>query len=539
MRLEIELIDGGGAGLSPDLPPVRIKPRRRQRIDRFEFGALAVFAAISAWVLAIDVWRVIFDGAVWTGTDGVYIVDQMQYLAWIRDASHHLLVSNLFVLRSTPADYFQPAVVISGALTALGMSPSLSLLLWKPVAVLALFFGVRAYARHSVTGVWPRRAVLVLALFFGSYTYFYGNWSVLGDLFPGFLTWGYVFGVMALAAMVWALVAHDRARVGDGRWWLPGALGALASLLHPWNGELLIFLVLSAEVVMLALRRFGRPELRLTAATLIGTGVPLLYYAILGKADVNWKLAQVASKHSFPFSGILIAVLPLLLPALVAYRTRPTTFLAAATRTWPAAAFGIFLLSGTSLGATPLHAFQGITLPLAVLAVEGLQLLGWRRLRHPVLIGSVLVALFTIPTTVDELKISHALAAPTPENANFIRRDEKSAIDYLAHAQEPGSVLTRSYLGSVVPGRTGRHTYIGDCLWSEPGCMSLTYNAQWLFGGAPSGNPTPAAARSFVLSSGVRFLLADCETTMDIPKLLGPIIRSTHSFGCAAVYEVE
>jgi len=41
------------------------------------------------------------------------------------------------------------------------------------------------------------------------------------------------------------------------------------------------------------------------------------------------------------------------------------------------------------------------------------------------------------------------------------------------------------------------------------------------------------------LSSGARFLLADCETTTDIPKLLGPVIRSTHSFGCAAVYEVE
>ena len=158
MRLEIELIDGGGAGLAPDLPPVRIKPRRRRRIDRFEFGVLAVFSAVSVWVLAVDLWRVVFDGALWTGTDGVYIVDQMQYLAWIRDASHHFLTSNLFVLRGTPADYFQPAVVISGGLTALGMSPALALLLWKPVAVVGFFFGVRAYAHRSVSGVWPRRA---------------------------------------------------------------------------------------------------------------------------------------------------------------------------------------------------------------------------------------------------------------------------------------------------------------------------------------------------------------------------------------------
>jgi hypothetical protein len=178
---------------------------------------LGVFAAVSVWVLAIDVGRVVFDGATWTGTDGVYIVDQMQYLAWIKDASHHFLVSNLFVLHSTPADYFQPAVVISGGLTALGMSAWLSLLLWKPVAVLAFFFSVRAYAQRSVVGVWPRRTVLVLTLFFGSFTLVYGQWSVLGDLFPGFLTWGYVFGVLALAAMVWALVTYADARSTNRR----------------------------------------------------------------------------------------------------------------------------------------------------------------------------------------------------------------------------------------------------------------------------------------------------------------------------------
>jgi hypothetical protein len=538
MRLEVELIDAGGGGPAPEVQPVRTRPRRR-RLDVFDLSVLLAFGAVSVFVLALDVGRVVFDGAVWTGTDGVYIVDQMQYLAWIRDASHHFFASNLFVLRDTPADYFQPAVVISGGLTALGMSPTLALLLWKPVAVVGFFFGVRAYAHRSLSGVWPRRTVLVLALFFGSYTLAYGSWTVLGDLFPGFLSWGYTFGLMALAAMVWALVAYEDARVRRRRLWLPGLLGALASLLHPWNGELLIGLVVAAELVMLASRRYGREQLRLTAITLIGTGVPLIYYAILGKADMNWKLAQLASKHSFSFWAIALAVLPLLLPAIVAYRKRPTTFLAATTRTWPLAAFAIFLLSGTSLGATPLHAFQGITLPLAVLAVEGLQLLGWRRLPRPVLIGAVAVAVFTIPATAKELSIAHTLAAPTAENANFIRRDEKSALDYLAKNKEPGSVLTRSYLGSAVPGRTGRHTYIGDCLWSEPGCMTLTFNAQWLFEGAPSGNPTPEAARSFVLSSGARFLLADCETTTDIPRLLGPIIRSSQSFGCATVYEVQ
>ncbi len=96
--------------------------------------------------------------------------------------------------------------------------------------------------------------------------------------------------------------------------------------------------------------------------------------------------------------------------------------------------------------------------------------------------------------------------------------------------------MTRSYLGAAVPGKTGRRTYVGDCLWSEPDCLGLSYNAQWLF----QGNPQPRQPlRASYSSSGVRFVLADCQTTADLPKLLGPIIRSAHGFGCAAVYEVE
>ena len=141
MRLEIELIDGGGSGPAPDLPPVSIAPRRR-RVDRFELSVLGAFAAVSVFVLAIDLWRVAFNGAVWTGTDGVYIVDQMQYLSWIKSASQHVLTSNLFVVQPTAADYFQPAITISAGLTALGVAPWVSVLLWKPLAVLFAFFAV-------------------------------------------------------------------------------------------------------------------------------------------------------------------------------------------------------------------------------------------------------------------------------------------------------------------------------------------------------------------------------------------------------------
>ena len=141
----------------------------------------------------------------------------------------------------------------------------------------------------------------------------------------------------------------------------------------------------------------------------------------------------------------------------------------------------MFILSATAVGATPLHAFQGITIPLSVLAVEGLLMIGWRRLPGRVVIGAAAVAAFTIPATVDELKFARQLAAPTPENPNFITRDEHQALNYLAKTPDRGGVLTRSYLGALIPAKTGRRTFVGDCLWSQPGCYNRVGIAQQLF----------------------------------------------------------
>ncbi len=510
--------------------------RRVRRLDRLELLVLGVFAAVSLWVIGLDLWQVAVHGRVWTGTDGVYIVDQMQYLAWIRSASHHLLVSNLFVLRGTPADYFQPAVAISGGLSALGIAPTLTLLLWKPVAVLGVFLAVRAYAHRSVAGRWERLAVIVLGLFFGSFTVVYGSFGVIGDLFPGFLSWGYTFGLLALAAMVYALVVYDRAGKAGRLSWAPGLLGAGASLLHPWNGELLIIVVVLAEL-FLGLRRTGLSRLRMTqfALTLLLTGLPLLYYVLLGRSDLSWRLAREASHHSFPLWSIALVILPLLVPAALAYRRRPRGFLAAATMTWPLAALLVFIVSATGAAATPLHAFQGITIPLAVLAVQGVQSLDWRRVRYHRVIAAVAIAAFTIPATVYELDNARRLAAPTVDNANFITSDEHQAIDYLADSRTPGGVLTRSYLGSTIPGKTGRRTLVGDCLWSEPNCYRRGRLSQYLF----DGKLAPGESRRFVRQSGARFVLADCTARADLGRILRPMVISVRRFGCASVLELD
>jgi hypothetical protein len=529
MRIDV------GTGRPAPLGALVGVPSTRRRIDRFELAVLGAFAAVSVWVLALDLWQVVVNGRVWTGTDGVYIVDQMQYLAWIRSASHHLFASNLFVLRSTPADYFQPAVVISGGLAAIGVSPPLSLLIWKPIAVVAAFFAVREYAYRTLDGLWSRRVAIVLGLFFGSFTVVYGSFSVIGDMFPGFLSWGYEFGLLALAAMVWALLAYDRARTVNRIAWAPGLLGALSSLLHPWHGELLIVVVIGAELIALPWRRPTRRTLALLTFTVALTALPLLYYVLLGKLDLSWRLARVASKHEFSLWSIVLALMPLLLPALLAYRRRPVDFLASVNRSWPIAAFAVFVVSATGLSATPLHAFQGITIPLAVLAVEGVRQLDWRRVRYRGVLAGLAVFAITVPATAYELDNARQLASPTTDNANFIERDERAALDYLQDEHTPGGVLTRSYLGAIVPEKTGRRTLVGDCLWSQPHCYDRVNAAQALFDGTLS----PKLARRFVRRTGATFVLADCSTRANLARVLAPMLDSIERFGCATVYLID
>jgi hypothetical protein len=342
--------------------------------------------------------------------------------------------------------------------------------------------------------------------------------------------------------------------------WAPALFGALSSALHPWQGETLILIVIGAEGLtwfrrgrprrsiprpsialaslarpLVALRAIARSPIALPAATVIGTGLPLAYYFILGHSDRSWHLAREGSKHAFSLWTLALAVAPLALPAALGYLGRAQSFLAVATRTWPIAAVGIFVLSGTALSATPLHAFVGITFPLAVLAVAGVQRAGWHRIQRPRLVASLAIAVVTIPATAYEMRGVRKLVTPANGNPTFISRDERHALDYLAREREPGGVLTRFYLGTVIPATTGRQTFVGHCMWSQPDCTPRSKIAQKLI----EGSLTPEAARAFVLSTGARFVLSDCSSSNDLRPALAPIIRSVRRFGCASVYVVD
>jgi len=256
---------------------------------------------------------------------------------------------------------------------------------------------------------------------------------------------------------------------------------------------------------------------------------------VLRHADLSWQLAAEAAKHDASLTAVLVALAPLLVLSALSWRGRPRTFLATVTWLWPAAAFAVFLVSSSDLGGAPLHSFAGITIPLSVLAVQGVRRTGWTRGRRRQLLGALAIAIATVPASAYEMSIAQDYIRPTPGSANFITADERHALDYLADLNEPGGVMARFYLGVLVPARTGRHTFVGNCVWSQPRCTHRADFAQRLM----DGRFGPRAAQAFVLRSGARFVLADCQSGADLQRLLGSILRSVHRFGCAAVYEVD
>jgi hypothetical protein len=363
------------------------------------------------------------------------------------------------------------------------------------------------------------------------------------------MSWGYPFALLALASIVLAFVSYEAARREGRMTWTPAVLGVLAGILHPWQGELMLVLLVLAEVFSPETRaalghvrsirtlraELGSPRVRLAAASIAGALIPLLYYLALDKLDLSWGLGRTHSKHGLLATSILLVVLPLGLVALTGYRGAARNFLIHASRLWPVATVLIFFQSSSAAGATPLHTFLGITLPLSVLAVDGCLRLGWRRMRFQRATAVVLVLLFTIPTTYYELKVAKTNASPARGNANFIQPDERQAFDFLRHDPARGGVLSRYYLGLAVPAETGRHTYVGDCIWSEPGCAARQILATRLL----KGHMSPGFAQKFLRHTHARFVLTDCLVHVDLTRKLGPLLQSVHRFGCATVYQLR
>ncbi len=529
--------------MSATATAVRPAPARRPRLalDRVEIACLLGLCAVSVATLLPLLSR----GRPLDGADGIYPVDQLQYFAWIREAAHHGLIGNRFDLAPGDRPFFHPGYFLSGLLQSVtGISIPLSYLLWKPLAVAVTFTGALAYVRRLIAPGRGRHVALVLALFavmpacaVVAWTPWAGNRRqytfdfISGELWTGQYLWGYLMTALAVFTMPLVLLGVERWRANRK----PGLLAACAAgaflvcYLQPWQGATLGGIIVAVEAW-----RWRGTRTRPPAGLLVIAGavaLPALYYFLLGRLDHDWRLAGEANAAgsqpawSWPWWAIVLTLLPLAAPAALAYRRHATDWQQQALRVWPFAALVVYLLPITF----PYHAFQGLTLPLAILAVQGASA-RWPR-PAPAVVVAVLAVLI-LPGFAHKLQIA-ATNLHRGQEPYFILPDEHQALDFIARDPRPGGVLASSNAGAYVPYTTGRETWVGALSWS-PNYLDRAFRADALFNGQLSA----AGARRLVLESRARFLYSRCGTAAGdrLAPVLGGLVAEDRRFGCATVY---
>ena len=501
--------------------------RIASRLSPGEALLLALLAAWSLIPLGSSVGQLIADGDVLGGTDGLGVVDHFQYLAWIREAGEHALVSNRYDLVSDDPVYLQPMWLVSGLLWAAGMPIQAGLLIWKPVCVVVLFAGCAAYVRRMVEGRGARQAALALALFYLPPTTALLGRTALGDdtadflgnlfaveLSPATYLWGYVQTAVAVGLMPLFLLALERRRT-----WLAAASGLLVAWVHPWQGMVLLGIV--AGAALWDRRRETLARLALPAAA---TLAPLVYFLVLARIDEAWGEGSELGGVSHQWGWMLLALAPLAAFAVagVLERGRELDLQERMLILWPLVTLAVY----AALDRTFFYnALSGITIPLAVLAVRGGR-------RMPAALAVAAVAIATVPG-LTHIAWSLREGVGAEGSPRYLEPGEADALEFVDDSPRPGGVLTRLYLGQAVPGLSGRRTYVGHPSWT-PHFGSRVDETELLFSGAMP----PARARALVARTGVAFVIQDCVERRDLGATLGPLVRRTHRFGCATVYEV-
>lgn len=535
---------------SAETAPTRALPRLGGRLDPGEVACLVALTALAFVALGAMLAHAARAGVVFTGADGMVAFDILQYLNWIRQGAEHFAVANLYDIAPERHTFVHPGVLVSGLLHRAGLGVVAAYDVWKPVAVASLFAGSLLTVRRHLERPRDRRLALVLALFACSPAAAAMDWLnlgasagdynavlfITGEMWAGTWLWGYLFTAIAVGLIPLTLIAYERGRAGGKAsmraWALVAAL--LCAWLQPWQGATLAVVLLAAELLWL---RAERRRLRRVAADLVpalaAIAAPLLYYMVLSREDPAWKLAGVANNlfPRWPWWVLLTGLLPLAAVALLAYRRRPESFGAVALRAWPPAALLIYFQPA---GTFPFHSFQGLQIPLAVLAVVAVrQLLGSRPL--PVWPAVAVAALLVVPGTIYRLDLLRGVIR-SPAQSHFVTSSESAALDYLARNPQSGGVLTSTELGAVVPARTGRQTWIGAWSWTPDVFVRRALATQLLRGALP-----PARAAELIRSSGAAFVLASCrDGARRLPRLPASAVLPPVRFGeCAAVYPVR
>ena len=520
------------------LPPEGEGPRLAERwVGRTLLAGLLVWSFAVVVVAFRGAWRT---HGVATAADSITPGDQLQYLAWARESADHLLVSNLFDLKPSHRVFFHPLYSVSGLASRAGLDIRIALLLWKPVGVVALFFGYRAYARRflgrsaALGAVAFALLVAPLGLALGNRGLIEGGTAVQATLlslesFPLVYLQGFSHIAIAVGLTPVFLLALERAvdaskrsvgRSPQHSIAIASAIGFLVSWLHPWQGEVLL-----AVAGCMFLWRPDRQVLRRWALPLGATVTPIAYYLVLSRFSTPWEIAA-RTNAAEPFTALAIAIVVVPFAVAAGFGMRwPRDRQEVGLLAWPIAAIALHFVTPS----VSYHLFEGITLPLIVLAARADWLLGRRRLRTALCVGLVLSLAGTsvyLSFVVDTYK---GLRDPY----YFVSSDERAALHWLETTPTPGGVLTTMPLGALIPVFTGRATWVGHPSWTPDFARRMDL-AERLIQARLSRSQTDLILRE----ARPAFVVAGCASPASLLTMMPPGTMARR-FGCVTVYELS
>lgn len=482
------------------------------------------------WCLATLVYvlaRSAAHGLTFAGPYGaLFPVDQLRYLAWIRDAGRHLLIADPYRTGAHHL-YLHPLFLLSGLFWQAGLSIQTAYLVWTPVALAVVVWGFARYTGLFFAGRERAAAMLLGVLFFsplvplldwGGIVNANGANELVITAGHGALywqAWGYLPTVLALGAMPLFLIGVERLleaeRAGLRRRaatvaWIVLA-GLLVSWLHPWGGIELILIV----AVVLVVRRFPPGWLHLVGASLVAA-LPLIYYLVLPSSDPAWSLSSLrAAGVAASWWPLPLCFAPLLLFMLPAARW-PRSTREQLLVLWPLAALAVYAALGSdSRGG----ALEGVALPLSILAVRGWRELSLGRGLAPaaVFLAAAPGAAYSVATFHDELLgrgVPYALAP-----------GEQAAVVALQHL--PGPVLATRYLAPALPALAGRQSA------DQGGGRHLDD----LF----DGRVSPARVQRQIAVGHIAVVISDClPGRAELARSLRPLGFQERRYGCARLY---
>ena len=373
--------------------------------------------------------------------------------------------------------YLEPIFAIVGGLHRIGLSLPLAYQLFKPVAIIALLLAAVAWARRLFADqLGARAATVTLSLFLYTPLAALYSWTQMGagsfrfslylladELLGASKLWGYVPSAIGLALVPTALLATERSLTPS-----PGTSGtrpmvvaAVAALvacwLHPWQGITLVVIFIGLTILQRGRQWFA------LAVPAVAAALPLGYYYLLSHSDPAWKLAshyEVIAR--LPAVVLLAGLGPLALVAALGVRRPRGVVIEQALLLWIAACLITYFVNDSFAP----HALQGLSFPLAVLMVRGVQRLALPR-AAAIPLGIVGVGLLTIPGLAYDARKFVNTARNQRLVQYYLPEPDARALDWVSHRGPPGGVLAPTPFATVIPAETGRAVWVGHGYWSR------------------------------------------------------------------------